>query len=722
MDKPNTNLPSRIKTVAGDKSLKSARLKKIGLGHEAKIQIKKALSPHDDLGTKTTSATATVTLSTPQYIKRVHRLGKVGLEVAKTGALATVTVANTIVFKGAQRVVIGSNHLSPKFLKRAGRMKIIDAVPARETSAKIAQGYLSRLPTRNVLYSQAMRTRLHETRISQSVVRGVKKVRSAVFRIKTVAVSTGRIAKTATIRTYNVVRGLSQGTITPAVLAQSTVSATRNLASTAYYRGLPKVGETLEKATAKSIAWTVKRGIPSTTKITGNAAIAISGRVSGDDMALRGVNSSLKTGRYTIRASQKAVQTSQKIVRGTSTLIKTARVSTRRTSATGRASRPLWRRRIRRAGTRASVASSARWAARRTGGALTRAGFSITNLVLSVVTKMAAPLILVGILLVVLFQLINVPIQAIGAIFGRSSSVVDDYGNEVDEIDLLEFASDGEYGVPALRELWLGGMVWEINNALSSNDEVRLFTNFGDTSFNSAITVADLEDYFLSDEQWTYMVFPFFSTFMLTNHDLSGTIAQHQAVLTSIFAITMYVEIEDIREFCDQSFGWIGHDTGERYYSLPHFCGCEWTIYHPAYCEGHYFWNDEINDYDVEYCDYKYEGWEEEFECEGCSEECADNPYSQCTMRDIRNISAEFVGLYWMARLLILDPLEELRAIDISIFDGLNEEAREEMINAIEYAIMQYETALEIFIATLEILEEELEINLIPSELLHLAG
>lgn len=736
IDKPNMNPPSRIKTIAGDKPKNNIRLKKVRFGREARLQIKNALAKHDDLGTQSVSGTSEAVFKAPKRIKAVYKLGSAGIEVAKTGTLATITVANTIVFKGAQRVVIGSNHLSPKFLKRAERMKMIDSVPVKEASAKIAQGYLSRLSTGNVLYSQAMRTKLNETRISKKIIRGVKKVQHATTRIKTVVVSTGRITKRATVRTYNVVRGLSQGTITPAMLARSTALAARNLVSTAYYKGLPKVGETLQNVTVKSAAWTIKRGIPTAGKTSLNASIAITRRLASNDMAIQGTYNALVIAKYggrtahktaqiglaTVKGTIKAVKTSVRIIKGTSTSIKTAthrNIATRGAKRTA-SSRPVWNS-VRRARARVSAARTARRTTRRAGGALARAGFSITNLALSAITKIAAPLILGGILVVILFQLISVPIQAIGAIFGRSSSVVDDDGQEIDEIDLLEFASDTDLGVPAFRQTWLSEMATSINEALSSNDVVRLFTDLGQTSFTSEVSIANLENFFMNDEQWTYMVFPIFSTFMLTNHELSGTIAQHQAVLASVFLATMRVESEEIREFCDQSFGWLGLGEG-RHYFLPHYCGHTWTIYHSASCEGHLFWDDDIDDYDYYYCNEHYEGWEEHFECEGCSPYCADNQDSPCSMRDIHNILAEFVGLYRLARILIIDPLEALLAIDISIFDDLDDEDREEVISAIEYAISQYETALEVFIATLEVLEEELEIDLIPPELMHLVG
>jgi len=696
----------QIKTAIADKPRTRIRLKRVGAGRETRLQLKNALAKHDDLGTQSLSGTASAALRAPNTIKRVHKLGAGAQEVIKTGALATVTVANTIVFKRAQTLVAGSDDLSPKFLERARRMKIIDAVPTGENSAKIAQGALSRLKTGHVLHSQAIRTKLNRTKISRSVVRGVNRVQRTVVKVKRIATATARVASTVVIGTATVVRGLRHGTITLSTIRQASLKGAKNLASSAYHKGLPKIAETIDKATTKGIVWTVKRGIPSAGKISLNASIAMTRRLASNDMGIQGVYQSLVVSKYGGRAAHKTIQTAQVVVRGTASGVKTA---AKRTHATVKKARPLWAA-ARRIGFRASAAAASKWAARRAGAAIANAGYSITSLAINFVKKAALPLLLGVLGIVVLFQFITAPIQAIGAIFSRSSSVTNAVGEEVDEIDLLDFASHPEYGVPALRNAFLNGMVESINIALSEEDEVRLMTDLGDRVFaaeDGEISVTILLEYFMTADQWILMVFPLFNTFMLVDHDLSATQEVHEQILQYIFSSTMRMRHEYIREFCQQSFGWMDHDpyqTGERYYSLPHFCGHTWEVYHPGYCSGH------DDGYSTYYCTEEY-SWYEEFECEECSEDCCDDDcsYSLCSMTDAKNLKAEFIGLYGMVRLLILDPLEELQAISPRTED-------------IEYEIEKLETALDIFIANVQILEEELEIELMPPQLLHLAG
>jgi len=673
--------------VAGNKPTSSAQITKINYTREARLRIQKALGQHDDLGTQSMGRAATASLSAPRYIKKIHKLGVAGLEVAKTGTLATVTIANTIVFKGAQSAVAGSKFgnaagLSPKFLERAKRMKIIDAIPAGKASATIAQGYLSRLSTGRVLYSQAIRTKLHKTRISQSVVRGVKRVQRVGVTIKKVArsvVATGRGVGRAAVGAYVIVRGLRQGTLTPKAVAQNTFVKARGAVSAA----LPKAGAAIKTATANTVTWTVKRGIPTAGKLSLNSAISITRRLGANDMAIQGVHNSLVIAKYGGRATRKTIQTGKVATRGTVRAIKT---SVKRGTAAARKVRPLWRT-ARRIGVRASARAAGRWAARRTGGTLARAGYSITNLAISTVSKFALPLILGLVMIIVLYNLITMPVQAIGAIFGRSSEGVDwlDLLGII-EVDHYDFVHDVDTGVPVLHEAWLSGLANYINGQLGGGyDRVRLHTDLDMLNFSSSTTTAILEPHFIDAYQWGNLAMPIFSTIMLVETGGIGNFEMHMAALTISFDIIMTMTSDEDIEF---------------------------------YCWGHWLWDDELDDYVWDDATDDYYIWY-------CEESDGSWEDTGCFIRRY-TITTEFTGFYQMARIIILNPLEEAQEardataaiIDSGLFGDDDEEGLQELLNTLDYMITELETALEIFLGHLELLEEELDMDLIPPELL----
>lgn len=589
------------------------------------------------------------------------------LGIQSAGASVRAGIAATETFKVAQKAtdaipVITKNAAGAvcsmgKGVYQIGLTSGLAAVTISRTASIISTGQF--IPIKHsviqIMKTQAVASGLNKTAISRQIIHAVSSIQTRVKAVQNTAnqIKIGYyIAKNAGI---NIVRGVTNGTIT-VVVAKNTI---KKYSKKIVHVGAVKLWAGVKygaKLTGKGIIKGTTKGIPFVTKTAAKGVVnfglpAVGSTLTGmDNYALQGVghaatltNVGIKTGVTGIKVSGYTVKT---MVKGT---IK---------SAKGVYSAGKF---VRDKGLRAAWEQARKKAVR----TMAKAGQSIVSLLIEGAKafgkKLIVPLILIAVVCMGFSGIIMAPISAITTMFG---SVFSEKDTNTD-YDVRDFLSDPTNGIPHYTSQYKQDFADQMANSwkpVGSYDIVR-FNTLGNTDMIEP-TIDGVLTVFPTDEQIINMVQPLYNAVLLMEYDLEPTNAQAKDLLKNIFDNMFSITSTSSIEQCGQDLS-----TGEGTVIVCSNCrsvhalsGCPNARVgtHLSYtcpsccslhCPGHRVpcFDPLCTDEHITYCS-------------GCVNSCSGFIY--CNGHDVITHTLSIDGIYGMVAEYFTNPINELSNIN----------------------------------------------------------
>jgi len=510
--------------------------------------------------------------------------------------------------------------------------------------------------TKKVLLHQVKATGLLHTATSQNIISGVRQIQTSISNVKNTVVSTAKGIQTGFVsatnavkRSYNLVRGMVNGTVMSSVVAHQALQKVGSFAITTGLKGLKIAGKGVARGVVKGGIWTLKRGLPNAAKGVGGLSMGVAGVLtSSNDMMLQGVGGSIMLANYGIRTgvvatkvTGRVIKTSVKggigVAKGTYKAIKFIK---------HKGLRAAWERARNKAAT-----------------ALVNAGKSvisaIVNLIKAAGQKVILPILLIAVIASVIMSVFAAPTVAVGGIFSGLFDT-DNGDGTYTSTDIREFILDPTDGIPPKRTAYINDLYDYIQGQLEANaglyDYVRFKTNTQDNIIEP--TIAGINGAFYTLDDLTNIIQPIFNAVILKDYELAPTKAEARQVLTEIFDKLFRIGEVPTVEWCGQS-AIDGSGT-----PVTHSCGsihelvdcpnpqsgthgsytCTSCCYY--YCNGHTSYCDEYCLGHTSYCS------------PGCSHAC--NGYNYCGSHDVLTITLNMDGLYQLLFEYFEEPIDVL--------------------------------------------------------------
>jgi len=552
-----------------------------------------------------------------QNVKNLYNLqGSTGAQAV--AAYITVAETGIKVWKAAQAAtpgVIGGAKVTLKVVR--GTWK----------AAKGTIFFLS-MPIDNIKYAAAY-TKVAVTRVAGKVADAVKTNAKAV-------------AATAK-KTYTVVRGVIKGTIPiPQHLVRKIIVSGFKLG----FRATWFVG----KISVKSAVKVGIKGI----KIGGSSVVAIGGMVGKNEgIGTQAFAASVTAGKYAVTA----VKYSPKAVKGVYTVGKTA-VKTPIYAVKGGVSVVKTTVKVVKSVKTNGLAKTAG----KVGNMVKRAAVKVVKaaanaiqmLVKAAARKIIMPLIIIVTAFILIFQIIMIPVQAGGAIFGSVFSFfTGDKDKDKPDIDVRQYVTDA---ATAARTKFEQDIIDDGNSNLKANggsyDYVRIY--LGDTCEDQVKDGLPFDQDTVDKSVFTLdelvnLASPVFNAIILTKYNLEPTETEAKDTVDEIISTLLAYKSQAMKtEWCE-------YEDGDP--TVPHYCECGSVHAHidcPNYTSGyHTTWTCPLCDEIVRTIEHEDDGdyVTEEFYCSG---------YKYCLGHAIYGIFISQDGWYELTDKYFQQPIDEL--------------------------------------------------------------
>lgn len=565
--------------ISVSKNLKNT----LSVGGRAVVgKVQNAFANSDDMGNQTASGVISAAMLTHAYFKTVERAAPSVVSAAKNLPEKAEKVTNTItkVGKGVYEVynTTGKTYITIK-----------------NSASALRSGFV---PFKNALLKNAVLSGLNQTAISKRVLTIANKVTSVVKTAK----QNIKTVKQTVKRSYNVVRGVANGTLKGGTVAKQVVNKAKSLRKISLSK-LKIMGAKTISVSAKGVArgavkgavWSVKRGVPLAKKGINNASLGVASVLNrSDDMMLQGAGHVMTFTRYgvkttvgTAKLTAKAVKTSVKAgVKTTNAITKTVSFARQK-----------------------GLRAAARKAGEKVARAVQNAGKSAISAILDATKKLASKFMIpvLGIALVVcLFTVLTGGVTAVVGYFLSGEFLLAD-DDVLTATNIRDFLKNDEYGIETQRaneirdkasfiEWWYLApldehdmfhngtyhIVWY--KILENDDTVEL-------GYDHNENVNKIEHVFYSAEDLLDIMSPIMYAVILVEYDLEADEDELVESLEEIFKVIWDVETETSVEYCEA----ITHE----YCSIEHTrddCLNPIITYHETFtcsrcctlCQGHY--------------------------------------------------------------------------------------------------------------------------------------
>ena len=387
----------------------------------------------------------------------------------------------------------------------------------------------------------------------------IRKTKNAVLRVASRVKSKIDAAVAGAKKTYTVVRGVLTGTVTlPANIPRKIVKG--------IFKGVWYTGKIVAKTTVK----TATKAVVKTVKI-GGSSLVMAGNMIGrnDDLGAQSFGTAVTTGKYiveTVKFTPKAVKGAYhaakttvmvpvKIVQGTVSAVKVTAKVVKSVQNNG------W------AKTAGKVGRKVKTTAVNTVKAI---GNAVKIATKAAVKKIIVPLLLIIIGFILIFQVISIPVQAVGTILaGVFSMFSPESGNSV-EINVKEYVSNA---ATVAREAYIQRILHEGNAILKINggqyDYVRVYKG-ADCEDQAAdgmqLSLSTINANTYSIDELTNLAQPIFNAIVLTKYNLEPTETEAKNAIDEILSTLLQYQTRSMEpEWCE-------YETDDP--MAPYFCTC----------------------------------------------------------------------------------------------------------------------------------------------------